>query len=481
MNRLRTILAPIAAFLLLGINVWESWTAHRSLSAQARAEAGERSITIEERLLYFQSKVLIGAKLYMPELLADKGGQAEKQLQSQIDHTLEEVSGQLLKLPEKAPKDLNERMVVRERAVVAARLGNWEASKSLLQYLDQFERTGVENMLDNVLNRVLADQRAGRTGELREEEKALLVSELFDFAKLLDVHETPTGVTLDPEAAAAAKDAWLRFFAVIMMLLALFFVAFITFCILAFHFLTGRAVWRFEKGSIPPYLLIETFVLYFGMMAFSPKLLEFLLKAKIIPDPLTGNAILILTTILTLFWPLTHGVGVRRLARVLGLYFGPVKKFFADIGIAPFYYLASWLVIALVLAIYSVALTYFDVNISQGAHPIIPILLSSNDPRVPILIILLATAIAPIIEEVMFRGVLYGYLRQYLRALWAIPLSAFIFAIVHPQGAIGLVPLTAIGIMLALLREWRGSLAAPMVAHACVNGGTLLLILTFFQ
>ena len=55
-------------------------------------------------------------------------------------------------------------------------------------------------------------------------------------------------------------------------------------------------------------------------------------------------------------------------------------------------------------------------------------------------------------------------------------LSAALFAAIHPQGIVGFAPLFAIGATLAALREWRGSLIAPMVAHGCVNGVTLILM-----
>ena len=81
----------------------------------------------------------------------------------------------------------------------------------------------------------------------------------------------------------------------------------------------------------------------------------------------------------------------------------------------------------------------------------------------------------------MFRGAFYCWLRARFGVLFSVLLSSFIFASVHPQGAVGVVPLTFIGILLALLREWRGTLVAPMIAHACFNAGTLSLVLFIFR
>ena len=51
-----------------------------------------------------------------------------------------------------------------------------------------------------------------------------------------------------------------------------------------------------------------------------------------------------------------------------------------------------------------------------------------------------------------------------------------IFAALHPQGVFAIPALAGIGIGFSLLREWRDSLIAPMVAHA-INNGALVLML----
>jgi membrane protease YdiL (CAAX protease family) len=93
----------------------------------------------------------------------------------------------------------------------------------------------------------------------------------------------------------------------------------------------------------------------------------------------------------------------------------------------------------------------------------------------------LVCVFAPVIEETMFRGVLFHHLRR--RWGWAVsaPVVAFIFAIIHPQGWVAVPVLGSIAIVLAALREWRGSLIAPMVAHACNNFIVLTLALAVLR
>ena len=152
-----------------------------------------------------------------------------------------------------------------------------------------------------------------------------------------------------------------------------------------------------------------------------------------------------------------------------------------DIFTTPFVYIAAWCPFFVLLVAYSVVISYLQLDINDSGHPIVPILAGSKDNTQVYFIILLAVVMAPIIEEIMFRGALYGWLRARFSYGASLIISGLIFAAVHPQGPMGVFPLTMIGIFLAALREWRGNLIAPMIAHACVNAGTLTLVLSAFR
>jgi len=51
-----------------------------------------------------------------------------------------------------------------------------------------------------------------------------------------------------------------------------------------------------------------------------------------------------------------------------------------------------------------------------------------------------------------------------------------LFAAVHPQGWTGAPVLAAMALSFALVREWRGSLVAPMLMHGMWNGLVLVLV-----
>ncbi|HEU4779403.1 MAG TPA: CPBP family intramembrane glutamic endopeptidase [Steroidobacteraceae bacterium] len=83
----------------------------------------------------------------------------------------------------------------------------------------------------------------------------------------------------------------------------------------------------------------------------------------------------------------------------------------------------------------------------------------------------LALIAAPIFEEFIFRGLIFGGLRRSF-GLWPAALaSAAIFAIVHP--AFSIVPVFFLGVCAALVYDRSRSLLAPMITHGVYNGAVI--------
>jgi membrane protease YdiL (CAAX protease family) len=80
----------------------------------------------------------------------------------------------------------------------------------------------------------------------------------------------------------------------------------------------------------------------------------------------------------------------------------------------------------------------------------------------------LAILAAPVFEEYIFRGLVYGGLRRSLSPMLAIIACAGIFAIVHP--AISAAPVFVMGAIAAIVYERTRLLIAPMVVHMIYNG-----------
>lgn len=86
-------------------------------------------------------------------------------------------------------------------------------------------------------------------------------------------------------------------------------------------------------------------------------------------------------------------------------------------------------------------------------------------------LITLSVFAAPIFEEFIFRGLIFGGLRRTVGLLPAVVASAAIFAVVHPP--LSILPVFALGVCAALAYDRAKTLLAPVVVHAIYNGAIL--------
>ena len=89
-----------------------------------------------------------------------------------------------------------------------------------------------------------------------------------------------------------------------------------------------------------------------------------------------------------------------------------------------------------------------------------------------ILIIVFAVAIAPIVEEFVFRFFIYGVLKRYVGCLLGVILSSLLFAAAHAHFP-SFVPLFVLGCCFAIAYEWSGSILVSMTMHSLFNSLTL--------
>jgi membrane protease YdiL (CAAX protease family) len=94
----------------------------------------------------------------------------------------------------------------------------------------------------------------------------------------------------------------------------------------------------------------------------------------------------------------------------------------------------------------------------------------------PALVVVAVVILAPIAEEVFFRGVVFNaWLREGGRR-WAYIGSAALFAVIH-LSLVSLLPIFLLGLALAWVYERTGNLLAPIAMHATVNGISVALAL----
>lgn len=117
-------------------------------------------------------------------------------------------------------------------------------------------------------------------------------------------------------------------------------------------------------------------------------------------------------------------------------------------------------------------------NMAPPYHPLQGYTATYMSEEIRLALFLAAAVGAPLLEEIFFRGVLYGALRRRFGIAAGMMGSATFFAILHPQLPLGFLPIAFLGAAFAALYEWRQSLIPGIVAHA-LNNGLIFLMLTF--
>jgi len=319
------------------------------------------------------------------------------------------------------------------------------------------------------------------TDGVTEAERAELETWLGWFARLA----SGPGLTEPEGAGEIRREATVAMVTAGLLILAGGGAWFLGAGLLGYYILVKRKevdfhAYRPEQSA--PGVLLESFALYLGFMAAGEVLTYWHHIWQIVG--------FCMALVFPLLWPRIRGVRWRELAAAVGWTRG--RGFWREAGAGVVGYL-----VLLAMASGGVAVTLmlseaaeFGRSWAQGAsgetppmgpqeHPIVGFLVEGNwSMRVALL--LLAVVYAPLVEEIFFRGGLQGYLRSRWRFVGSALLTGVIFAALHPQGLWGIPALASISFALSLLREWRGSLIAPMVAHALNNGvitGLLLIAL----
>jgi uncharacterized protein len=111
---------------------------------------------------------------------------------------------------------------------------------------------------------------------------------------------------------------------------------------------------------------------------------------------------------------------------------------------------------------YSVFLMQFDLRMQVDMVPILEGLTS------PWAFVLGTVVVAPVVEEIFFRGFVFAGLRQRYDWKVAAVISAALFAVIHLQ-PLAVLPIFFLGLIFAFLYQWSGSIWPAILMHVSTN------------
>ena len=290
------------------------------------------------------------------------------------------------------------------------------------------------------------------------------------FAKVALSHDaSPDNEERQAVISAASRTLW-TIFSVFMLVFGAILLAFGGWIVLLIMHFSGskRIPWKpayrpvREEGRSDRIVFLEAVILFLAALMATSFLGGFL--------PSNLSWLVFIFPLSVLFWfpfrgvtwaSMKHGLGWRRGQGVIREALAGVVGYIAGIPIL----IAGFL------------LTFFLIQFGDGPpeHPIVN-QFEDAGPGLLFGLFIMACVAAPILEETVFRGAFYHYLRGRGGVIFSSLATGLIFAGIHPQGIIAIPVLASIGVVFALIREWRGSLIASMAAHACNNTAVLTLL-----
>ena len=231
-----------------------------------------------------------------------------------------------------------------------------------------------------------------------------------------------------------------------------------------------------RRNSMPPYLPLVPLMLWFGAVSMAVVLVQKLTPGlqgwqKLFRDHLVMSIGAVVTMAVMMF--LAHVHFARRL-KGFGL---NIKTIVKDFFLAIANLLATW-----PLMIAAITLTMFVAELIWGAdyqmqqHQQLEMITEYTQLPLRIMIVFVAVVIAPLLEEMLFRGFIQTTIRSFSNirnSAWpAIAASSVFFAIMHADP--GHWPaLFILGVCLGYSYEKSGSLFRPIFIHLFFNASSV--------
>lgn len=193
-------------------------------------------------------------------------------------------------------------------------------------------------------------------------------------------------------------------------------------------------------------------------------------------------------SMLALSWPLFRGVSWQQIRCDVGWTkgHGLIRESAGGIGC----YAMGLCLAILASLVTSLLLVLVDLETDSGWAPVHPAAewLADASPWQRVQLILLACVVAPLVEETVFRGLLYRHLREATGVMRkgsgvvvSAGISAVLFAFLHPQGLLTIPSIVGIAIALAFMREWRDTLIPSVLGHGLNNIVTVFVLISLLD
>ena len=184
------------------------------------------------------------------------------------------------------------------------------------------------------------------------------------------------------------------------------------------------------------------------------------------PPTAAGSVVLLTVTQAALL--AVAGLFVAAPRALAGLRFVPERGLWRSVGLGVLLAVPAWIGAQLLALISARLLEPFGLRPDEG---VAEAAISLVDPFVLAIALMV---VAPVAEELFFRGIVYNAWLREFGVRRAIIGSAILFALIH--GSIFVIlPIFGLGIALAVLYRRTGSLPAAMAMHSTFNGITLVL------
>lgn len=468
----RSLIFSIVAFVLIGVVMLLQQFGESATTAAVTGEKEKIAAPDMSNQTRLATSMMVRMREFMDGLAPNE--QERKQVRASMTQFVGQIDSTVV-----TPVDSF------RSAIAAAEIDGVETAEKKLDAL-AVSKSGTEEPFPGFAadRELLTRIYAGDADKLTPDERATFIERHGYFAELALSYGKAISDPLREKVAGGGG----RIITVLVIFGLIFVSAFLggVTCFIVACIKLGGGGWR--PAFLPPMPGGSVFIELVALLAGGFLLMKLAagLYATFIKDAETLVTAVLLTQwslVAVCFYPLLRGVSFAELRRRIGWTSG--KGVMREIGAGIFGYLAFFPVFLLGVIIAFLMLTlwsFITAGSTDAPAPSNPIadLISGTSGFTLLLLFSLATIWAPLVEESVFRGSLFRHLRSRLGMISAGVISAICFGVMHGYPFILLLPVTMLGFGFALMREWRGSLIAPMVAHFLHNATILTFAILFF-